>query len=182
MPKATWGSGDQALTAADIDGVDTSQQFKPYAGEVPPSGLYRFVVRRLRKGESGQGNPKLTITCLLDGTWKPRHQQYEGAPLVDHMPMMKSTAFRARAFTDALGVSSADLIDRMVVDEQGRVEKIGKLKLTGDELVYINVRREPGDSQNGPRIVLNGTGYLPVDDFEQDGEAEADAADEDAPF
>lgn len=182
MPKATWGSGDQALTAADIDSVDTSQNFKPYTGSIPPSGLYRFVLRRLKQGESNNGNPKLMIIAALDGTWRAEHQKYEGCPFFDHMPVLKSTAFRVRAFTDAIGVSSVDFEKRMLLDEEGRVTKIGKWEFTGEELVFINVRRDPGDAANGPRLVLNGTGYLPVDDVDEDGDDSDQDSDTEAPF
>lgn len=178
MPKATWGSGDQALTAADIDNVDTSNNFKPYTGSIPGSGVYRFVLRRIKKGISSTNNPKALIILALDGTWRKEHAAFEACPLFDHMPVMKSTAFRVRAFCDAMGISSSDFMNRMIVDDDGRVTKIGKLELTGEELVYVNVVREKGNEEHGPRLTLNGTGYLAVDDDEVGDDA---AEDEEAP-
>jgi hypothetical protein len=185
MPKAKWGSGDEALTAADIDGAQSNQQFTPYLGDVPPAGLYRFVIKSMTQGTSGTGNPKLLIISELDGSWKPNHAKYDGCPLFDHMPVMKSTAFRQKALNEAIGATGKDFLN-MILDEKGKVTKYGSIGDPAGLLVYISVKRStPTEKYPDPSLQLNGTGYLPVDDDDVEDATEAtDDADDDtdAPF
>lgn len=186
MPKAKWGSGNQALTAADIDGAETRAGFVPYSGPIPRSGLYRFTIKRMKQGTSSAGNPKLQIISELDGTWKTEHKKFEGCPLFDNMPVMKSTAFRVKAFCEAVGLSSKEFYNSIVVDENGVVTKLGSLGDPAGLLVYINAQYVAASDGYAEKLQLNGTGYLPVEDDEDDTEEttdeEQDAADDEAPF
>jgi hypothetical protein len=185
LPKATWG-GD--LTAADIDGAERNTGFTPYAGPLPPAGVYRFAIKQMKKGESGSGNPKLLTIAELDGSWKPEHKKYDGAPLFDHMPVMKQTAFRIAALTDALGISASEFLSKMVVDEDGKVTKLGSLGDPNGLLIYINVKRRPAENGYAEQLQLSGTGYIPApesgdegDEDQTDGD-EGDEGDEEPPF
>jgi len=180
MPKAKWGTGDEALTAADIDGAERSQ-FKPYDGEVPPSGLYRFEIKSMKQGESSGGNPKLTTTLTLDGSWKPKHAKYDGCPMWDHMPVMKNTAWRVAALCDAIGATSKDFHNGMVVDENGKVTKFGSVGDPSGLLVYVNVKHQPAANGYAESLRLNGSGYLPIDEApdDEDGAADEDTARDD---
>lgn len=183
MPKAKWGSGDQALTAADIDGAE-NRGFSPYAGEYPRSGLYRFTIKRMKQGTSSAGNPKLQIISELDGTWKPEHKKYDGCPLFDNMPVMKSTAFRVKAFCEAVGMTSKEFYAGIIVDENGVVTKLGSLGDPAGLLVYINAQYVAPADGYAEKLQLNGTGYLPVEDEDEDEDAtgDEDATEEEAPF
>ena len=172
MPKATWGTGDNALTAGDIDGAERSQQYAVYDGEIPPNGLYRFVLKNAKKGKSSNDNPQLRLIWELDGEWKPKHKKYEGCPLFDYMPVMKSTAFRVAAFCDAVGASSKDFHSGMIVDEDGIVTKLGRLGDPTGILAYINVKKRPATEKYSEKLELNGTGYLSLEDAPDDDEAE----------
>lgn len=171
MPKVKWG-GD--LTPDDVDSAE-SRRGDDYAGDVPPSGIYRFKLRWSKKGKSEQNNPKLTSLLVLDGSWKPEHKKYDGCPFWDHMPVTKKTAFRVRQYCDALNITSADFMGKMVIDDEGNVQKIGKLKIADEDLlVYLKVTREDNDDY-GPRLVFGKSGsYLP---FKEDDD-EADEADD----
>lgn len=171
MPKATWGTGGEALTAADIDGAEQREGFAPYAGPMPPAGLYRFVLKFAKKGESGSGNPKLQILLELDGSWKPNHAKFDKAPLWDNMPVMKSTAWRVQAFCEAIGATAKDFANGMVVDEDGKVTKIGRVGDPSGLYVYVNAKVRPAGGGYDEQLQLNGAGYLPAPD---DDDADAD--------
>jgi hypothetical protein len=173
MPKVTWG-GD--LTEDDIESAELSS-FQPYAGPLPTAGVYRWTLRRAKRGKSGQGNPKLETIWVLDGSWKPEHKKYDGCPLFDHMAVMKSMNWRVKAYCAAIGVTSTDFMKRMVVDEEDIVQKIGRLKYSPDDndvAVYINIKREP-DADGNPRIAL--VGYLTAPE-ETDDDVDDDDDDE----
>jgi hypothetical protein len=180
MPKAKWGSGDEALTAADIDNAQSST-FTPYSGPIPSSGLYRFVVSKMTKGKSEAGNDKLQTIMLLDGTWKSEHKKYNDCPLFDNMPVMKSTAFRTKAFCAAFGISAKEFLTGIIYDEGGRVTKLAGAGEPEGLVVYVNVKYVKASQGYAEKIQLNGTGYLPVDfdpDEAQSGD-DTDAGDDD---
>lgn len=177
MPKAKWGD----FSSDDIDKAE-SNSFTPYAGDVPPAGLYRFTVKQMKQGESQACNPKLQVVMELDGSWKPNHKKFDGAPLFDNMPVMKSTAFRVKAFCEAFGITSKQFNTGIITDENG---KVTKLSVAGDPnglQVFVNVARRAANADYPASIVLNGTGYLPVDeeaDEDEDDEDQTDDEDED---
>jgi hypothetical protein len=179
MPKVKWG-GD--LTLEDIEGAEVRES-QAYTGPVPPSGVYRFLHQSSKKENSEAGNPKLRTIWKLDGSWKPEHKKYHGAPLFIHMPVTKSAAWRVKQFCDAIGVSYADFLTKMVVDDQNYVNKIGRVEIDDELTVFINVRKGP-DNNGNDRIEPLGGGYLPVDDAEDAAEeGDGDDADtEEDPF
>ena len=181
MPKAKWGAGDQVLTNADIDGAERTEARKRYSGELPMGGTYRYVIQSLKQGESKGGNPKLTVTALLDGTWMPNHKQYDGCPVWDHIPVMESTKTRVANFLDAIGATGEDLLDKCVVDENGYVTKLGRIGDPNGLMVYITVKRKKTTPEYpNPGLEVDFNGYIAVDD---DGDGAAPTADgEDPPF
>jgi hypothetical protein len=170
MPKVKWG-GD--LTSDAIDSAER-REGGDYAGEVPPKGIYRFKIRFSKKDKAkDSGNPKLVSLLVLDGSWKKEHKQYDGCPVWDHMPVTGKTAFRVRAYCDALNISSADFMGKMVVDDDGNVQKIGKLKIADEDLlVYVSVKPEK-NTEYGDRLVLAG-GYMPFREDEADDDSNDD--------
>lgn len=175
MPKVKWGTGDGALTAADIDGA-RSNEFTPYSGPLPPGGVYRFVVKQMKQGTSGAGNPKLTTIMELDGGWKEAHKKYDGCPLFDHMPVTQSAAFRTKAFCEAFGITPREFLTGILVDDDSKVTKLASAGDPAGIEVYVNIKRKPASGEYEEGIQLNGTGYLPVDDAPDE---DADAADAD---
>lgn len=174
MPKVKWG-GD--LTPDAINSAERREGGE-YNGKIPPKGIYRFKLRFSKKDKSKEGNPKLVSLLVLDGSWKPEHKQYDGCPLWEHMPVTGKTAFRVRAYCDALNIPSEDFMGKMVVDDEGNVQKIGKLKIADqDLLVYVSVK--PRNSEDyGPQLDFAG-GYLPFKDDEDDSDADSDDSDDD---
>jgi hypothetical protein len=177
MPKATWGD----FSAEDIGNAEVREsQFTPYNGPLPRAGLYRFTLKVAKTGTSQAKNPKLLLVWELDGSWKPEHKKFDGAPLFDHMPVTKSSAFRARAFCDALGMPYKEFQNGIIVDEDGKVTKLGKT--LGDPAglqCYVNVLRRPAEGEYDEQLGLAGTGYLPIDDADDDDADDEDDADGD---
>jgi hypothetical protein len=182
MPKATWGAGDNALTADDIDGAERAETRKRYSGPTPRSGTYRFVIQSLKKGESGNGNPKLVVFATIDGTWMANHKQYDGAPLWDHLPVMPSTKERVANFCDAIGATSKDFLSGMIVDENGYVTKLGKVGDPKGLMVYINVKKQAADGPYDESLKVDFNGYIPVDDAEEDDAGTTEGTEEEPPF
>lgn len=182
MPKAKWGSD---LTPDEIDNAKGGD-FSPYAGPTPPSGVYKFVLKQAKKGVTKNEDPKLFTVWELVPREKDQ-KKFAGAPVFDHMPVTKATAWRAKALCAALGITSNDFMGKTVVDEDGKVLKIGSKKIDGGKIeVYINVKRD-NDAEYGIRLVLNGAGYLPVVNDAADDDADSrddddDADDGDRPF
>lgn len=179
MPKAKWGE----FGASDIDNAESRGGFTPYAGPIPPSGLYRFITKQMKVGRSQAGNPKLQTVLELDGTWKDNHKKYEGCPLFDNMPVMKSTDFRVRAFCDAYGITSKEFVTGIITDDDGKVTKLASAGEPAGIEVYINVQKRAATDAYAEGLQLNGTGYLPVDEVADDADdADGDDTDTDAPF
>lgn len=173
MAKVKWGS----ISEQDIDQAEVSQS---YAGKIPPTGVYRFILRRLKTGESGEGNPKLIIMGILDGTWRPEHKKYDGCPFFDHLAVIQSQNFKVRALCDALGVTSKQFMTQTVEDEDNNVLKIGTLKIKDEELlIYISVTKT-NDPEYGEQLKpARGGGYMPAPADDEDDAGEDDAVDDD---
>lgn len=162
MPKVKWTAkeGDDAITAADIDGAEVDGGV--YTGPLPPAGVYRFKLKRSKFEKFGTGNSGFNNRLALDGSWKPEHAKFDGCGLWDRVVLSKAGAAFVKAFGVALGVSAVDLINNTVVDDDGYVTAIGKLKLVDREpLLYVNVKRDP-DPDYHDRLTKSGTGYIAV--------------------
>lgn len=173
MPKVVWAGDDEdALTADEID--EAEDGFQAYTGEVPPGGVYRFKIKRIKFKTSSKDTKGLSARMELDGSWKPGHAKYNGAQLWDDIWMTKGSAAFVKAFAQAIGVTGADLIGKVVIDDDGYVTKIGRKVIEGKELiVYVAVKRETYEGTE--RITKAGTGFQIVED-----EADADEDNEEA--
>lgn len=171
MPKAKWSNTD--LDKDSIENAET--RAGSYAGPLPPKGVYRFKLRYMKEGESKEGNPKIVILAVLDGTWRKEHKKYDGCPLFDHLPMLQSMAWRAKALCGALGVTAADLLNKTVVDEDGVITKIGNRAIKEDMQLYISVRTDNSEGYD-PKLTVNGGGYMEAPDADEaDDEGDGDA-------
>lgn len=180
MPKVKW-QGD-----IDADAIESAEGNSGYAGENPPSGIYRFKLRRSKVTESSTGKPMLSSVLLIDGTWKAEHKQYNGAPFFDHMTIEKSTAWRVKAFCDALNITAQEFMSKMVADDEGIVQKIGKLKIADEDLLVM-IKVKAVGAKNGYEAKLELVGYLPFKEEEEstdeaDDDDDSDDSDDDPPF
>lgn len=176
MPKAKWGSGDNSLTAEDIDGADRAEVTARYSGEIPPSGMYRFTIERIKQDKSQAGNDMLNVRLSLDGSWKPNHKQYDGCPLWDRIPLMPSTKQRVANFMDAVGGTGKDIFNA-IVDEDKYITKFGSLGDPAGILVFVNVKHVAADGTYQAKLETHFASYLPVLEGE-DGPAPGPVADD----
>lgn len=160
MPKVSWDGMDEdtRITADDIDSAE--EGYTAYAGEVPPGGVYRFRVKRAKYTEFNTGSLGLNVILELDGSWKEAHRKYDGCTVWDRIVMTKAAASFVKAFAAGIGVSSTDLVSRVITDEDGYVTKIGK-KTLADAIVYVAMKR--GRYNDEPRLEKAGTGYQVVE-------------------
>ena len=176
MAKIKWGVGSgEALTAADVDSADVG--FTPYAGDIPPAGVYRFTLKRSKFTTfESSGNQGLTNLFELDGSWKAEHRKYDGCPMWDRVTFTKAAAGFVKAFAEALGVSSRDILNNVITDDEQLVTKIGAKKIADQDLVfYINVKRGRQTSEDPWRLERQGAGYLPLrEDADDEADDEAD--------
>lgn len=183
MPKAKWGAGEDPLTAADIDNAEVREARPRYSGEVPPGGTYRFTLGRLKKGTSNAGNDKVVIMAFLDGSWKPNHKQYDGAPVFQHMALTKANAEQVRNFLDSIGATSKDLMTDTLTDENDYITKLGRVGDPEGIQVYITVQRsKPTKEYPDPRLEVAYAGYIPVDPDDDSDDAAGSDGDGEPPF
>lgn len=174
MAKVKWGSIDESAIAEATTSLT-------YVGPLPKKGVYRFKLRSCQYTTSSNDNPMLKNLWLLDGSWRPEHEQYDGCPVWDNLPVMESTAFRVKAFCDALGVSYRDFLNKTIIDEDKNVKSIGSLKIQDEDLlVCLNVDVDD-DPEYGERLVLarRGGSYIPVPDEDEDEDEDDEDYDED---
>lgn len=162
MPKAKWttASKDDALTAGDIDSAEMDAG--AYTGDLPPGGVYRFILKRSQVKTFGSNNMGFNSRLVLDGSWKEAHAKYDGCPLWDRVVLTKAAAAFVKAWAVALGVTSADLISNTVLDAEGYVTSIGKRKIDGQDIpLYVSVKQDPNPEYTA-RLTKAGTGYVVV--------------------
>lgn len=179
MPKATWGAGDNPLTAEDIDGAERAETRTRYSGELPPAGTYRFLLQSLKKGISnkkpngGGGNDKFVILATLDGTWRANHKQYDGAPVFQHLAFTQANAQNVANFLDAIGATGKDLAQTLI-DERDYVTKLGKVGDPAGLMVFANVRHSvPTPEYPNKRLEIDYAGWMYCDDDSTGGDDSA---------
>lgn len=183
MPKVTWGS------ELDADAIENAEQREQYAGEIPPSGIYRMKIRFMQKTLSSNKNPLLKVLLVLDGSFKPEHKKYDGCPVWEQIPIMPSTAFRIRELCDALNVTAKEFMDKTVADDEGYITKIGKLRIADEDRQVMYKAARDDDPEYGLRLARpkKGAGFLPFkedddEDGDEDGSGEEDGGTGDDPF
>lgn len=173
MPKFKW-----ELDAAELDeAARNDEQYAPYDGPTPPTGVYGFRIKRIKTGESNAGNDRLQVTLILDPRGRKDHKKFAGFPVMDFIPVMSSTSWRVSRLLGALGVSSREFVNKTVVDEDGVVQKIGSVRIEGADILVVAQIKLDGEYMNVSR-------YLPKKDEEEapdddDDDSDADDADDD---
>lgn len=159
MPKVkSWNVGEgEKLTAEDLESASADAG---YAGPLPPAGLYKFTIKRLKKTTFGSKNEGISVLAELDGSHKPEHAAYDKADLWDQLVMTKASAPFVKGFCDAIGVTYRDILNGVVTDEEGLVTRIGTRDMTKPTQVFILVKHDPYEGVI--RIKKKGTGYQAV--------------------
>jgi hypothetical protein len=172
MPRANWG-----VSSRDMDSFDREAQYKPYAGPIPPNGVYQWTVKKLQHVAAiREKNPQLRIGLEL----KPRNRderKFAGYFIMEFAPVTDKTLFRYVPFLDAVGVSSRDFERNTITDEEGNISKIGRWRNTGSELI-LGELRDDTDQNGAPRKKIGWMGSLeaelPDDEVDDDDEYDDD--------
>jgi hypothetical protein len=191
MPKATWGAGDNPLTADDIEGAERAETRTRYSGELPPAGTYRFLIQSIKKDISAKkkdgsgGNDKFVILATIDGTWRRNHKQYDGAPVFQHLAFTVANAKNVANFLDAIGAKSKDPYIS-ILDDRGYVTKLGSVGDPAGLMVFCNVKHNtPTPEYPNKRLEVDYAGWMYCDDDSAgDDEAAGSSTDdgEEPPF
>lgn len=184
MPKVDWEGN---IGSEDIDEFDRDSQYVPYAGPIPPNGVYAFKLKLLRYSEPAEGQkyPKLQVGLeLVPREGRPEDKAYvvngQGYFIQDWPPIARHTAFRYVPLLDALGVTGKDFVNRLYVDEDGNITRIGKWRNTGDVIIGAGIADDVDDKGNA-RKKINWYGEIDedVDEDIEDEEYDDDDLGED---
>ena len=179
MGKVTWG-GD--LDANKIDKADRSQ-FKPYAGPAVPDGLYAWRIKVLKRGKSSNKNDQLIVGLeLVPRSSRPEEKVYAGYFVTDYITLTEAAAWRVAGFTDAIGVTGVDLMqktkDTGEKDSKGSIEivSIGGWKHTKKALILAQIAK--GEDNKG-KARTDVKGYWAPEALTEDPTTEPDEAEDD---
>lgn len=185
MPRANWG-----VTASDVDQYDRSTQFKPYTGEVPPNGVYEFLIRTLKYMPATEDkNPQLRLgVALAPRASRPRETRYDDFYVTTFIPVTPKSQFRYVPLLDALGVTSKEFVSKTIVDAEGNITSIGNWRQDGEQYICCQLVDSNGGDERYPKDIK---WIGPVDEVEDaddvefsqgDGEYDEEYVDENAVF
>jgi hypothetical protein len=160
MPRVNWG-----VNAADVDDYDRESQYKPYAGPIPPNGVYQFQVKKLQfVAPTREKNPQLRIGLEL----APRNREekkFGGYFIMEFAPVTQKTQFRYVPFLDAIGVTGKEFERRTIADEEGNIKQIGSWRNDGQMLI-LGQLQDDTDQNGQPRKKVGWMG--PVEESDED--------------
>ncbi len=169
MPRVNWG-----LSRGAVKNFDRSKQYKPYAGPVPPNGIYAWRVKVLEYQAATKGKlPSLVSGLELVPRYKSE-EKYAGYWIRNFMPVADHTAFRWVPSLDAIGVSESVFYERTVTGADGRVQRIGQWQNTGEILILAQLKDGQDLNQNPKKEIggqweyEEGTSDEDDDDFDTD--------------
>jgi hypothetical protein len=168
MPKVNWG-----LSRGTVEGFDRSSQYKPYDGPLPPAGMYRWLIKRLKYvAATGEKNPQIRAGLEL----VPRNKEekrYATYYITAFLTVSEQYPGFYVPFLDAIGVSENEFLNGTITDEEGNIKKIGKWRNTGD--VHLKAQlRDSSDQHGNPRKEI---GYIGADSGEAEFADDEDAGD-----
>lgn len=164
MPTVNWGIGEEV-----IDDFDRESQFTPYRGPVPPSGaVYQWKITKnvSRAAATREKLPQLRVGLELIPRKGFDEAQFKGYYITAFLSISERTAFMYVPFLDAIGASSNDFINRTVVDEDGKIVRIGRWKNDGRTII-LGQLKDDQDQNGNPKKKIGWMGPL-------DGDPETD--------
>jgi hypothetical protein len=166
MPKANWG-----ISEGVIDDFDRDSQYTPYAGPIPPNGVYEFLIKVLKYIPGTRDkNPQLRVGLELSPrTDRREERQYAKYFIMGFLPVTDKTAFRYVPFLDALGVSEREFRQRTITDEDGNIKKIGNWRNDGKEIIQAQIADGTDEKGNSRKEVV---WFGAIDSEEYDDEEE----------
>lgn len=183
MPRVNWG-----VSARDVDSFDREAQYKPYAGPIPPNGVYKFKVKKMQH-VAGTREKLTQLRIGLELVPRNRDEKkFKGYFIMDFAPVSEKTLFRYVPYLDALGITAREFERGTVTDAEGNIVKIGKWRNDG-ETEILGQLQDDADQNGQPRKKIGWVGSLEDDapddededdeDFDDDDEAEDDDYEDD---
>lgn len=170
MPRARWG-----IRAADVDNFDRETQYAPYTGKIPQNNVYQWTVK-VAKFIEGTREKFAQLRVGLELVPRDRDEkQYKGYFIMCFLPVAEKTAFRYVPFLDAIGVTGRDFENRTIVDEEGKIRRIGRWNNDGSTLVLAQLA-DGMDQNNNARKEI--TWFGPLDEETEDAEESDDEYDD----
>jgi hypothetical protein len=168
VPKADWG-----IDPGVVDDYDRESQYAPYKGPKVPDGVYRFKVRDVKfaaatKKKLPQLRPWLELVPRSD-----EERRFKSYTITAFLPVSDRTEFRYVPFLDAIGVTGAEFTGKTVVDEDGKIKKIGKWRNDGETEILAQLRTKP-DNEGAMRQEVAWMGPYDPDDDDYDTDDEDD--------
>jgi len=174
LPRARWG-----VSSRDVDNFDREGQYAPYTGPTPTSGVYQWKIN-VAKYVPGTREKLPSLRVGLELVPRANAERDEkrckGYFIMAFLPVSEKTAFRYVPFLDAIGVSGAEFENRTIVDEEGKIQRIGAWRNDGRTLVLAQLA-DGLDQNNQPRKEITWFGGLT--ESPDDGEDEFDDSDVD---
>ena len=180
MPRAQWG-----VSATEVDQFDPATQFKPYTGEVPPNGVYEFLIRAMKyMPATDDKNPQLRLSvALAPRASRPREARYDDFYVTTFIPVTPKSQFRYVPLLNALGIPSRDFINKTIVDAEGNITRIGDWRQDGEQYILCELVDSTGGDDRYPKDIkwigpINDDEAEESDNADQNDDEEIDDDDE----
>lgn len=166
------------IQATDIDGFDRSKQIKPYAGPIPPNGMYLWRIKVLKFVAGTRDKlQQLRIGLELVPRKGMGENKYAGYFIMVFIPVGSNTNFRYVPFCDAIGVSGTDFTRRTRADNDGNIQRIGKWSHDGEQMILAQLV-DGSDERGNPRKEINDRTMMNPDEYENQEDENEDEDDD----
>lgn len=175
------------IKASAIDDFDRSKQYTPYTGPIPPDAVYVFLIKKMQYVPGTRDKlDQLRVGMELVPRKGMGEGKYKGYFVMNFIPVADNTGFRYVPLCDALGVSGTDFTERMRVDREGNVQRIGQWRNTGEQEILAQIVTGY-DEKGEPRKEVKWMGPLQEPDeddeeYDSDDEEYAEDGDEDEDY
>lgn len=200
MPKASWDSSDLGNSVWD----DELEDYPVYDGDLPPKGVYRFLLRRLQLSTNKNNDPMLKGLMVIDEPAGSKKAQFNGKDVWFNLNVTRQGAPWVNNFLGAVvpenkvaAIRKAFWDQKVMVDksEPPTILSIGAVKITEGMLVSAQCGHKMynGDTDLDAKRFFRPSNTDPsgaadestADDVEDDWddseeETEKDAADDEA--
>lgn len=163
MPIVPWGLG-----AETIDDFDRSKIYEPYKGKTPPNAVYQWRIKRLKVAAVPTKKKNGSIHIGLELV--PRdsdEKEFAGYYITKFLTPTPNNAFTYVPFCDAIGITGTEFDEKMKVDEEGNVKKIGKWANDGKTII-LGALIDGTDQNDEPRKEIGWVGPADTDNDDED--------------
>lgn len=130
MPIVDWGISQGVMDEFDRE---KQEQYKPYTGPKPPSGVYRWrITQMMVKAEDEERLPQWLVLLELVPRFSSE-KRYKGYKVWFSASIGDNNAFAYTPLCDVLGVTEQQFRRKTMVDEEGKVKSIGRWRNDGKQ-------------------------------------------------